>query len=90
MIDRDIKLRALASRRMRVAGSLSVLMVVVYFGFILAIAFNKPLMGRLLGRGLSVGIVAGAVVIVVSWLLTWIYVRWANDTYDRALAELQS
>lgn len=64
-------------------------MIVVYFGFILAIAFDKELMGRLLRPGLSVGILAGALVIVASWLLTWAYVRWANRTYDRELAELQ-
>jgi uncharacterized membrane protein (DUF485 family) len=40
--------------------------------------------------GLSLGILLGALVIVVSWILTWIYVRWANTVYDaqvRALME---
>lgn len=64
-------------------------MIVLYFGFILSIAFNKELMGRLLRPGLSLGILAGAVVIVASWLMTWVYIRWANNTYDRELAELQ-
>ena len=63
-------------------------MVVVYFGFILLIAFNKELMGTLLIPGLSVGILGGALVIVASWLLTWYYVRWANKHYDSELREL--
>ena len=31
----------------------------------------------------------GALVIVVAWVLTWIYVRWANTHYDAALAGLR-
>ncbi len=63
-------------------------MVVVYFGFILLIAFNKPFMGTLIRPGLSIGILMGALVIVVSWLLTWFYVRWANAHYDAEIREL--
>jgi uncharacterized membrane protein (DUF485 family) len=36
-----------------------------------------------------VGILLGALVIVVSWLLTWVYVRWANTHYDRAVEKLK-
>ena len=60
-------------------------MIAVYFGFILLIAFNKEFLARKIGPGLSVGILLGALVIVISWLLTWIYVRWANTHYDTAL-----
>lgn len=84
----DARLRALAARRTRFAIALMATMIVIYFGFILLIAFNKELMGRLLVPGLSLGILLGALVIVASWLLTWIYVRWANTHYDRELAEI--
>ncbi len=84
----DARLRALAARRTRFAIVLTVAMIVIYFGFILLIAFNKPLMGRLVVPGLSLGIMLGAMVIVVSWLLTWVYVRWANTYYDRELSEI--
>ena len=89
MSDHERRLRALARRRLRLVSILTAAMMVLYFGFILLIAFNKPLMGRLLRPGLSIGILAGAVVIVVSWLLTWAYVRWANEHYDPELAELK-
>jgi uncharacterized membrane protein (DUF485 family) len=82
------RLRELSARRTRIAVSLTVAMIVLYFGFILLIAFNKPLMGSLVAPGLTVGILLGALVIVVSWLLTWGYVRWANTYYDRELAAL--
>lgn len=88
MHDREVRLRRVAARRDRIAATLTALMVVVYFGFILLIAFNKPFMGALIRPGLSIGILMGALVIVVSWLLTWFYVRWANAHYDAEIREL--
>ncbi len=88
MTDREARLRRLASRRDRFAALLTAAIVVIYFGFILLIAFNKPLLGRLIVPGLSVGILMGALVIVSSWVLTWVYVRWANTEYDPELREL--
>ena len=76
---------ALALRQRRIALLLTVAMIALYFGFILLIAFDKPLLGRQLTPGLSLGIVLGAAVIVCSWLLTWGYVRWANTHYDTQL-----
>lgn len=79
------ELRALARKRDKLALTLTVLMIVIYFGFIALIAFDKPLLGRRIGGGLSLGILLGALVIVASWLLTWYYVRWMNAHYDEAL-----
>jgi len=84
-LDRNARLRAVAAARWKVAIALTGAMIVLYFGFVLLIAFDKPLLGRLLAPGLSLGIVLGACVIVCSWLLTWIYVRWANTRYDAQL-----
>jgi uncharacterized membrane protein (DUF485 family) len=88
MADREDRLRRLAQRRDRFAAVLTAAIIVVYFGFILLIAFNKPMMGSLIRPGLSVGILMGAMVIVVSWLLTWYYVRWMNVHYDPELRDL--
>ena len=82
------KLRALARARTRIAVALTAVMIVVYFGFIALIAFDPALLGRRVTTGLSLGILLGALVIVVSWLLTWVYVRWANAHYDTALKAL--
>lgn len=81
-------LRDIGRRRWRVAISLTIAMVVLYFGFIALIAFNKPLLATRVTEGLSLGILLGALVIVVSWLLTWVYVRWANAHYDTALESI--
>lgn len=82
-------MRTLARQRWRVAITLTILMVAIYFGFILLIAFDKPLVGSLVAPGLSLGILLGALVIVASWVLTLIYVRWANRHYDPALDRLK-
>ena len=83
------RLRDLARRRSRIAIGLTALVFAIYFGFIGAVAWARPLLGALLAPGLSVGIVLGALVIVASWLLTWVYVRWANAKYDPALRALR-
>jgi uncharacterized membrane protein (DUF485 family) len=84
----ESRLRVLAQQRWRIAIGLTVAMIVLYFGFILLIAYNKPLLATRVAPGLSLGILLGALVIVASWLLTWVYVRWANTHYDRELREL--
>lgn len=84
------KWKAVAKQRWRLAGLLTVAMMLVYFGFILLIAFAKGAAGKLLAPGLSVGIVLGATVIGAAWLFTAIYVLWANRRYDAAVEELRA
>ena len=79
----------LAAARFRIAVILTALMVLLYFGFVSLVAFNKPLLAGLVTRGLSLGILLGGLVIVLSWVLTWIYVRWANEHYDPELERLR-
>jgi len=83
-------LEAVSAARWRVALSLTVAMMAVYFGFVLLVAFNKPLLGTVVARGLSLGMLLGALVILVAWALTWIYIRWANTHYDASLRGLRS
>jgi uncharacterized membrane protein (DUF485 family) len=83
------ELKALDRRRWRIAGTLTIAMMVVYFGFILLVAYNKPLLTSLVMPGLSLGILLGALVIVAAWVLIWVYVRWANSHYDAAIASLR-
>jgi len=82
-------LEAVSAARWRIAVSLTVAMMAAYFGFILLVAFNKPLLGTTLAPGLSLGILLGALVIVVAWVLTWAYIRWANAHYDASLDGLR-
>jgi uncharacterized membrane protein (DUF485 family) len=82
-------LEAVTAARWRIAISLTIAMLVVYVGFILLVAFNKPLLGRVLMPGLSVGMLLGALVIGVAWVLTWWYIRWANTHYDASVRGLR-
>ncbi|HEY2374680.1 MAG TPA: DUF485 domain-containing protein [Gemmatimonadaceae bacterium] len=84
----DERLRVLAAQRWRIALTLTAVMIVLYFGFIVLIAYGRSVLAILLAPGLTVGILLGALVIVISWLLTYGYVRWANTRYDVALREL--
>jgi uncharacterized membrane protein (DUF485 family) len=85
----DSTLQTVSAARWRVAISLTVAMMVTYFGFILLVAFNKPLLGTLIAPGLSLGILLGALTIVVAWMLTWIYISWANTHYDSSIRGLR-
>ena len=98
MNEAEARLHAVAAKRWRIAIWLSILMLVAYYGFILLVAFDKPLLGSVLASGtlstgavvpgLSLGILLGALVIVSAWVLTLIYVNWANSKYDHEIHEL--
>jgi uncharacterized membrane protein (DUF485 family) len=86
----DDLLRKVVARRWRVGGVLTAIMMLAYFGFILLVAFAKPFVGTLIADGqVSIGIVIGACVIILAPVLTAIYVRWANRSYDPAIASLR-
>jgi uncharacterized membrane protein (DUF485 family) len=88
--DRSRALEALAARRWRVALLLTAGMLVTYFGFVLLVAYDKPLLGQTLTPGLSLGILLGAIVILVAWALTGLYVRWTNRIYDAELERVRA
>ena len=88
MTQADARLRELDRARWRIALGLTGAMILLYFGFIALVAFGRPLLAIQPVPGLSLGILLGAVVIVASWVLTWVYVRWANSVYDPAVRAL--
>lgn len=89
MSDKQQEMHAVSAMRWRFASILSIIMLSIYFGFILLVAFDKPLLSTLLTEGLSLGILLGASVIIGAWVLTFIYVNWANTVYDRAVAKIK-
>lgn len=86
---RSDDLRRLDTARRRVATILTVAMMVLYFGFILLVAYGKTFLTTLIVPGLSLGILLGALVIVAAWVLILVYVRWANQHYDAVVAGLR-
>lgn len=78
---------ALKSRRNRFGWWLTAAMMVVYYGFIVLVAFDKPFLAQKLGAGvMTLGIPLGFGVIVFTILITAFYVRRANGEFDE-LAE---
>jgi len=89
MSDSHGHLTRVAADRWRLALLLTSVMTLVYVGFILLIAYNKPLLGTILVPGLSLGIVLGVLVILTAWVLILIYVRWTNTHYDHRVADVR-
>ena len=77
------KYQQLKARRTRLGWALTVAMLVVYYGFILLVAFGKPLLSTRLGEGVTtIGMPVGLAVIVFTIVITAIYVRRANSEFD--------
>lgn len=79
----------LKARRTRLGVWLTIAMLVVYYGFIVLVAYYKPLMSARIGSGVMTwGMPAGLFVIVFTIVITGIYVRRANGEFDRMSEEL--
>lgn len=81
--------RRLVSRRWLVSMLLTATILVIYIGFLLVVAFNKELLAMKIGRYYTLAIPVGLGIILVAWLLTGIYVFWANNRYDRQVEALR-
>jgi uncharacterized membrane protein (DUF485 family) len=81
--------RDVVRRRWRVSLALTAALFVVYYGYILLIAADKPFVSRRIGEVTTLGIPLGVAVIVLSWALTALYVAWANRAYDPEVARLR-
>ncbi|AKU10682.1 hypothetical protein AzCIB_0777 [Azoarcus sp. CIB] len=77
------KYQKLVSARSSFGWILTAIMMVVYYGYIAVIAFNKDLFAQRLGDGvMTVGIPVGLGVIVFTVIITGLYVRRANSEFD--------
>ena len=73
----------LRSKRLRFGWTLTILMLIVYYGFIAIIAFDKAILAKRIGSGVMTwGIPVGFGVIVFTIVITAIYVMRANGEYD--------
>jgi len=86
---RSPRFQELVRQRTRFAWTLSIVMLVIYFGFILLVAFAKPLLATKIGDGVtSLGIILGLGVILSAFVLTGIYVQRANSRFDEMTRHL--
>ena len=89
-IKNNPKYQELVSKRSRFAWTLSIIMLVVYYAFILAIAFDPAMLGAKRGAGvMTIGIPIGIAIIVISFILAGIYVKKANNEFDAMTQEVK-
>lgn len=80
---------ALKRKRNRFGIVLTVLMLLVYYGYIALIAFDKPFLAQPIGAGVTtLGIPIGLGVIVFTIAITLLYIRRANGEFDRETAAI--
>jgi len=92
IIKNNPKYQRLVRSRNRFAWSLSIVMLLAYYTFIMTIAFKPEVLAISLSDGsvISVGIPVGIAMILFSFLLTGLYVYRANNTYDLMLEEIKA
>lgn len=86
---KDPKYQALKSKRSSFGWLLTLAMMVVYYGFIMLVAFKKEFLSQRLGDGvMTIGIPIGFGVIVFTIVITAIYVKRANTEFDELSNEV--
>ena len=82
--------KALVAKRAKISILLTILLFVSYYGFVLMIGFDKEFLAQKIGETTTLGIPVAVGVILASWVLTVIYVVWANTTYDPEVKRLRA
>lgn len=85
----DPELVALSRKKAALSRLLSFLMLGVYFGFVFLLAFAPGVLSAHVGQA-TLGIPLGIGIIALAWIITGLYVRWANGAYDSAVARVKS
>ena len=88
-IRQNPKYRQLVRQRSIFGWTLTIIMLVIYFGFILLIGYNPKFLSTRMGDSvMTIGLPIGLFVIVSAFLLVAIYVSRANRTYDSLISAI--
>ena len=81
----------LVSKRSIFAWILTIIILVVYYAFILLIAFDPAWLGKPVSEGMitSIGIPIGMLIIILAFILTGIYVQRANSEFDELTKQIK-
>jgi len=85
----DADIKSLSGQKNTISLVLAVLELVLYFGFVALIAFNKPFLSAKLSGAITVGIPVAVGIILLSWMLTGVYILWANKKYDALVKKVR-
>lgn len=81
--------KKLVKNRWNISLTFTFLMLFVYLGFLLVVAYQKDTLKMPVGDSLNLAIIVGIGIIIFSWLITGVYVYWANNYYDAAVKEIK-
>ena len=88
-ISQHPKYQELKSKRTSLGWWLTLAGMLAYYGFILLVAFDKPLLSQKIGNGVTtLGMPIGVAVIVFTIIITWVYIRRANSEFDALTEEI--
>jgi len=88
-IEKNPKYQQLVHERLTFGWTLSIIMLIIYLGFILVIGYAPGVLGIRMGSGvMTVGIPVGVLVIISAFVLVGIYVMRANATYDSMIRQI--
>ena len=86
--------KALVRKRWSVSFTLLAILFVSYYGYILLVASNREWVSQKMSDApdavATIAIFLGVAAILVAWVLTAIYVWWANNTYDPEVERLKN
>lgn len=82
------KFKEMVQKKRRLSWTLTVIMLVVYVGFMLLVGYNKEFLLSSISGGVTTwGIPLGLGIIVLSFILCWVYSSIANNKLDQLNAE---
>jgi uncharacterized membrane protein (DUF485 family) len=81
-IEESREFKSLVALRWAMAGILTLLVFISYYGFILMVGYSKATLARKISEVTPLGFLMVVAVIVFSFILTLVYVFWANSKYD--------
>ncbi len=83
------RFQALVKARARLGWTLTAVMLAIYYGFILLIAYDGSFLAQIVaGSATSLGLVIGLGVLLSAFILVAVYVAVANTKFDAMTAEL--
>jgi uncharacterized membrane protein (DUF485 family) len=89
-IENNPSFKELVHKRSGFAWKMTIVMLIVYYAFILTIAFSPETLGKPLGEGvMSVGIPVGIALIIFSFIMAGIYTFRANGEFDTLTAKIK-
>lgn len=84
------KFQDLVARRGRFAWTLAFVVLTMFYGFVMVVAFNPASLGKPISEGsmLTVGVTVEFFMFVFFWVLTAVYVKRANTEFDALTQEI--